>query len=171
MAELALAGGPVDADDDRDANDDSGDDSAVGDHVQPVGGGLAEVVSGPVGAGSGSGLGSEAGTAAGAAAGAVAWAGAGEGSGPGSGEVSGATARATAGAGGASGRTVRSSMEENAAFPGASDLFAAMTQTFRDSGRRHDDEMKLKRIEVLSRLLDKQPDMPGISEQLRKLLE
>ena len=136
MAELALAGGPVDADDDRDANDDSGDDSAVGDHVQPVGGGLAEVVSGP-----------------------------------GSGEVSGATARATAGAGGASGRTVRSSMEENAAFPGASDLFAAMTQTFRDSGRRHDDEMKLKRIEVLSRLLDKQPDMPGISEQLRKLLE
>ena len=70
------------------------------------------------------------------------------------------------GTGGASGRSARSAQMETAVFPGA-----AMKQSFRDSGRRHDEEMKQKHIETLSRLHEKHPDMPGIAEKLRKLLQ
>jgi len=75
------------------------------------------------------------------------------------------------GTGGASGRSARSSQMENAVFPGAAELFEAMTQSFRDSGRRHDGEMKQKRIETLSGLLEKHPDMPCIADELRNLLK
>jgi len=75
------------------------------------------------------------------------------------------------GAGGASGRSARSSQMENAVFPGAAELFEAMTQSIRDSGRRHDEEMNQKRIETLSRLLKKHSDMPGIADELRKFLQ
>jgi len=75
------------------------------------------------------------------------------------------------GTGGASGRSARSSQMENAVFPGAAELLEGMMQTFRDSGRRQDEEMKQKRIETLSRRPGKHPDMPGIADELRKLLQ
>jgi len=56
-------------------------------------------------------------------------------------------------------------------FPGASEIFAAMTESFKDSRRRHEEETKRKRIEALSRLLERHPDFPVIAEQLRKLLD
>ncbi|OSX79535.1 hypothetical protein BU14_0075s0025 [Porphyra umbilicalis] len=74
-------------------------------------------------------------------------------------------------AGGASGRSVRAAQAENALFPGAAQLFSAMTQSFNDSARRHAEDMKSRRIASLSELLQKHPDRPGVAEQLNKLLE
>mgnify|MGYP007064147146 CR=1 FL=1 len=46
-----------------------------------------------------------------------------------------------------------------------------MTQTFKDSGRRHEAEQKTARIAALSRLLAQQPDLPGAADELRELLK
>ena len=73
-------------------------------------------------------------------------------------------------AGGASGRSARAARAENALIPGASELFVAMTQTFKDSGRRHEAEQKTARIAALSSLLAQQPDLPGVADELRELL-
>jgi len=61
-------------------------------------------------------------------------------------------------------------MTESAIFSGASDLFEAMTESFRDGRRRHEAETRMKRIEELYRLLEKHPDFPGVAEELQKLL-
>jgi len=74
-------------------------------------------------------------------------------------------------AGGASGRSVRAAQAENALIPGASELFVAMTQTFKDSGRRHEAEQNTARIAALSSLLARQPDLPGVADELRELLK
>jgi len=74
-------------------------------------------------------------------------------------------------AGGASGRSVRAAQAENALFRGAAQLFSAMTQSFIASAQRHAEDMKSRRIASLSELLQKHPDMPGVAEQLNKLLE
>jgi len=74
-------------------------------------------------------------------------------------------------AGGASGRSVRAAQAENALIPGASELFVAMTQTFKDSGRRHEAEQKTARIAALSSLLAQQPDLPGVANELHEILK
>ena len=71
---------------------------------------------------------------------------------------------------GAGGRSTRSAMTEGDILPGASDLFEAMTESFRDGRRRHEAETRMKRIEALNRLLEKHPDFPGVVEELQTLL-
>ena len=74
-------------------------------------------------------------------------------------------------AGGASGRSVRAAQAVNAIIPGGSELFVAMTQTFKNNGRRHEEEQKTARIAALSSLLAQQPDFPGLVDELRELLK
>jgi len=60
-------------------------------------------------------------------------------------------------------------MAENAVFPGEAEMFEPMTEFFRDGRRRHVEMIKMKRIEALSRLVEKRPDLPGIATELQKL--
>jgi len=46
-----------------------------------------------------------------------------------------------------------------------------MTESLKNSRRRHQEETKSKRIEALSRFLERHPDLHGTAEQLRKLLD
>ena len=56
-------------------------------------------------------------------------------------------------------------------IPGALELFVAMTQTFKGSGRRHEEEQMTARITALSSLLAQEPDLPGVADELRELLK